>query len=148
MDSDSDSLSTFAVRELIVYLLSQRVHLNHKASQRSSTSPTQDTGTPSDDSDVASNLSDVAKYQRYTSAANIVYTPELALEEGRVMLGAVEANIRRLRLGSERRKDVWIEEVQRYVFEYVWGFVNIMHSDSKIKNHRLLSWPFVAVEIF
>lgn len=52
-------------------------------------------------------------YLKYSSAHEIAYTPEGALEEGLRMVKAISANIKKLELGSKLRKDVWMREIER-----------------------------------
>ena len=51
-------------------------------------------------------------YTVYSTAADIAYTPELALKEGLNMVKTIKEDIKKLKLG-QLRNDVWLRELQR-----------------------------------
>ena len=55
-------------------------------------------------------------YNVYERAEDIQYAPEGALKEGIGMVKALNANIKRIDLGSKMRQSVWEKEIQTYVF--------------------------------
>lgn len=52
-------------------------------------------------------------FVEYDSAAEIQYTPELALKTGLSMVENIKAHVLRIELGSKLRKDVWLKEIKR-----------------------------------
>jgi len=63
--------------------------------------------------DVQELLKEEVKYRVYSSAADISYKPDMALQEGLIMVEEISKKIRTLELGSKLRKDVWFREVER-----------------------------------
>ena len=59
----------------------------------------------------------VKHFSKHAFAHEIDYAPENALKEGLGMVNALKANIKRLELGSKLRKDVWLREVERCVYD-------------------------------
>jgi hypothetical protein len=53
-------------------------------------------------------------YQAYTSARDIAYTPEMALNVGFGMVKEIQECIKNLELGSKLCQEVWLHEVERY----------------------------------
>ncbi|EPQ59276.1 hypothetical protein GLOTRDRAFT_136192 [Gloeophyllum trabeum ATCC 11539] len=51
-------------------------------------------------------------YKVFETADEIPYTPEDALSEGTKMVKAMEAEIKKINLGSKLRKDVWLREIE------------------------------------
>jgi hypothetical protein len=52
-------------------------------------------------------------YTAYSTVADIVYAPELALQEGLRMVKTLREEIKTLKLGSKLRQDVWSRELER-----------------------------------
>jgi hypothetical protein len=52
-------------------------------------------------------------YTQYSNAADIAYVPEGALKEGLKMVKTIREEIKKLKLGSKMREDVWMRELQR-----------------------------------
>lgn len=55
-------------------------------------------------------------YKTHLRADEINYLPEDALKEGLGMVEALKANLKKLELGSKLRKDVWMREIDRWVY--------------------------------
>lgn len=64
----------------------------------------------------ASTIAQPARYTVYGSVDDINYEPEEAMKQGLGMVKALDANIKKLELGSKLRKDVWLREIERYVY--------------------------------
>ena len=52
-------------------------------------------------------------YTPYVSAAEISYAPENALKEGLGMVETIKNSLKKLKLGSKLRQDVWTREIER-----------------------------------
>jgi len=63
--------------------------------------------------DVQELLKEEVTYRVYSSAADISYNPEMALQEGLIMVEEISKKIKTLELGSKLRKDLWVREVER-----------------------------------
>ena len=57
-----------------------------------------------------------ARYTVYSSVDDIDYVPEEAMKQGLGMVKALDANVKKLELGSKLRKDVWLREIERCVY--------------------------------
>lgn len=55
-------------------------------------------------------------FVKYTSAAEITYTPENALTTGTSMVEEVKALVEKLELGSKMRKTVYVKDIDKSVF--------------------------------
>jgi hypothetical protein len=53
-------------------------------------------------------------YTVYSSASDIPYTPEEALNEGLSMVRTIKTSVQSLQLGSKLRQDVWMRELDRF----------------------------------
>lgn len=51
----------------------------------------------------------------YTSAGDILYTPEASLEQGIGMVKTIRNSIKQLQLGSKLRQEVWLRELARFI---------------------------------
>lgn len=52
-------------------------------------------------------------YTVYGVVDDIPYTPENALKEGLEMINTVKNSLKRLKLGSKLREEVWSREIER-----------------------------------
>lgn len=51
----------------------------------------------------------------YQSASDVPYLPENAFKEGASMVKAIKADIKKLQIGSNLRKEVWLKEIEKSV---------------------------------
>lgn len=75
-------------------------------------------------------------YTIYNSVADIQYLPENALKDEVGMVKALKACINNIKLGSKMRKEVWLQEIERWVLHrghQCWDFSLKLYPACKAK---------------
>ena len=57
----------------------------------------------------------------YQSADEIQYAPEHVFREGNKMVKAIDANLKKVKLGSKLRQEVWRKEISTYAYTHYNG---------------------------
>jgi hypothetical protein len=90
--------------------------LDHPTASQNASASTANTSVKSEDAVMESAAAEDFKptfYTAYSTAADIVYAPELALQEGLSMVKTLREEIKKVKLGSKLRQDVWSRELER-----------------------------------